>query len=67
MTKTFKPLTGIRVLDITLALAGPYCTLLLGGMGAEIIKIEKPGEGDMARGNQPVYGKEGVLKFQKRE
>lgn len=47
------PLEGLRVLDITAALAGPYTTLLLGFMGAEVIKVEAPGGSDMGRLNPP--------------
>ncbi len=46
-------LSGVRVLDLTRVLAGPFCTMLLGDMGAEIIKIEEPGKGDDTRGYPP--------------
>jgi len=49
------PLSGIKVVDLTRMLAGPFCTMLLGDMGAEIIKIETPGKGDSTRA-------QGVLK-----
>jgi crotonobetainyl-CoA:carnitine CoA-transferase CaiB-like acyl-CoA transferase len=49
------PLTGTRVVDLTRALAGPYCTLLLGDMGAEVIKIELPGGGDETRQWGPPF------------
>ena len=55
-----RPLEGIRVLDLTVALAGPYGSLLLGGLGAEVIRIESPGGGDIARNNPPYVGKEGI-------
>ena len=51
-------LSGIRVLDLTRVLAGPFCTMLLGDMGAEIIKIETPGQGDDSRRYPPFIGKE---------
>ncbi|MFT3814879.1 MAG: CaiB/BaiF CoA-transferase family protein [Acidovorax sp.] len=57
-----KPLEGIRVLDLTVALAGPYGSLLLGGLGAEVIRVESPGGGDIAR-NNPPYVDEGGIHF----
>jgi len=51
-------LSGIRVLDLTRVLAGPFCTMLLGDMGAEIVKIETPGQGDDSRRYPPFIGKE---------
>jgi CoA:oxalate CoA-transferase len=44
-----RPLEGVRILDLTRVLSGPYCALLLGELGAEVIKIEKPGRGDHSR------------------
>src|ERR1700693_4419294 len=49
------PLSGTRVVDLTRALAGPYCTLLLGDMGADVIKIEQPGTGDETRQWGPPF------------
>ncbi len=48
-------LDDILVIDMTQALAGPYCTMLLGDMGAEVIKIEQPGAGDQSRSWGPPF------------
>jgi crotonobetainyl-CoA:carnitine CoA-transferase CaiB-like acyl-CoA transferase len=49
------PLAGIKVVDMTEALAGPYCAMLLGDLGADVIKVERPGDGDQARGWGPPF------------
>jgi CoA:oxalate CoA-transferase len=51
------PLEGVRVLSFCRALAGPYTTMLLSDLGAEVIKIEDPNIGDFTRFAKPVYGK----------
>ena len=48
-------LSGIRIIDLTRVLAGPFCTMNLGDMGAEIIKIERPGTGDDTRAWGPPF------------
>ncbi len=57
-----RPLDGIRVLDLTNVLAGPYCSYQLMLMGAEVVKVERPGQGDLARslGPDPALNRDGV-------
>ena len=55
------------MIDFTRALAGPYATLLLAGLGAEIIKVEDPVHGDLARDNSPYVGRDGVVPRKRHE
>ncbi len=53
MSEAIKPLNGVRVLDLSRVLAGPWCASLLNDLGAEVIKIEMPGSGDDSRAFTP--------------
>ena len=49
------PLSGLLVADLTQNVAGPYCTQILGDMGAQVVKVERPGRGDDSRAWAPPY------------
>ncbi|NWG22455.1 MAG: CoA transferase [Chloroflexi bacterium] len=49
------PLEGLRVLDLSRALAGPFCSMMLGDMGADVVKVEQPGAGDHTRAWGPPF------------
>jgi crotonobetainyl-CoA:carnitine CoA-transferase CaiB-like acyl-CoA transferase len=55
MTTRQAPLAGKRILDLSRVLAGPWCTMILGDLGAEVIKVENPKGGDDTRGWGPPY------------
>ena len=55
------PLTGIRLLDLTRLLPGPFCTMLLADMGADVVKVEEPGGGDYLRWTPPLAAGQSVL------
>ncbi len=59
-TEARLPLAGVRVVDFSRLLPGPWCTQMLGDLGAEVVKVEQPGAGDVARHNPPSYRESSV-------
>ena len=55
-----KAFAGVRVLDLSRLLPGPYCSLLFADLGADVVKVEEPGRGDYARTTPPLVGEPGI-------
>jgi len=63
MATDFLPLEGVRVVDVTSSLAGPYCTGILGALGADVVKVEHPERGDEARAWGPPFWQDASVMF----
>src|SRR5690348_17665165 len=63
MDTEFRPLEGVRVVDVTSSLAGPYCTEILAALGADVVKVERPDRGDEARAWGPRFWEGGSVMF----
>jgi len=63
MPTEFLPLEGVRVVDVTSSLAGPYCTEILGALGADVVKVEHPERGDEARAWGPPFWQDASVMF----
>jgi formyl-CoA transferase/CoA:oxalate CoA-transferase len=63
MATEFLPLEGVRVVDVTSSLAGPYCTEILGALGADVVKVEHPERGDEARVWGHPFWQDGSVMF----
>ena len=63
MATSFVPLGGVRVVDVTSSLAGPYCTEILGALGADVVKVEHPERGDESRAWGPPFWQDASVMF----
>ena len=63
MATAFLPLRGVRVVDVTSSLAGPYCTEILGALGADVVKVERPDRGDESRAWGPPFRQDASVMF----